>query len=217
MDTNKLKYLFSKKRKHKLEFSEKLKKIKQNSKYDEDLELAIALSKSLEISNNESINFIKDNLSNDNVEENITQIDDLDKLIKKQISSLGGNQILQNEGGGNCLFLSLSTHLNIPYNQLREDSVNYITSCWNKFKDFALNPSTLLPFSDANEYKDYMSKDGSWGDHLSLLSLCELYQVNAVLVITDGKKLQEPIKINVGSKVNILIKFSSEIHYEAII
>ena len=36
-------------------------------------------------------------------------------------------------------------------------------------------------------------------------------------ISTDGKKLQEPIKINVGSKVNILIKFSSEIHYEAII
>jgi len=210
MDTNKLKYLFSKKRKK----SSKLKKIKQESKYDEDLELAIALSKSLEISNNESINFIK-NINNN--EDQITQIHDLDHQIKKQISSLGGNQVLQNEGGGNCLFLSMSTHLNIPYNQLREDSVNYIISSWNRFKDFALNPDTLLPFSDANEYKKYMSKDGSWGDHLSLLFLCELYQVNAVLVITDGKKLQEPIKINVGSKINILIKFSSEIHYEAII
>ena len=49
MDTNKLKYLFSKKRKPKLEFSDKLKKIKKDSKYDEDLELAIALSKSLEV------------------------------------------------------------------------------------------------------------------------------------------------------------------------
>tara|TARA_B100000161_G_scaffold258697_1_gene223894 strand:- start:680 stop:1315 length:636 start_codon:yes stop_codon:yes gene_type:complete len=211
MDTNKLKYLFSKKRKK----SNKLMKIKQESNYDEDLELAIALSKSLEISNNESIDFIKNNINNN--EDQITQIHDLDHQIKKQISSLGGNQVLQNEGGGNCLFLSLSTHLNIPYNQLREDSVNYITSCWERFKDFALNPNTLLPFSNANEYKKYMSKDGSWGDHLSLLSLCELYQVNAVLVITDGKNLQEPIKINVGSKINILIKFSSEIHYEAII
>lgn len=215
MDTNKLKYLFSKKRKPKLEFSDKLKKIKHDSKYDEDLELAIALSKSLEISNDESIDFIKNNMNNN--ENQITEIKDLDQQIKKQISSLGGNKILENEGGGNCLFLSMSTHLNIPYDQLREDSVNYIISNWNRFKDFALNPNSLLPFNNSNEYKNYMGKDGSWGDHLSLLSLCELYQVNAVLVITDGKKLQEPIKINVGSEINVLIKFSSEIHYEAII
>ena len=62
-----------------------------------------------------------------------------------------------------------------------------------------------------------MQEDGSWGDHLSLLALCELYQVNAILIITEGEKLAEPIKINVGSNVNILIKFTSEVHYEAIV
>jgi len=214
METDKLKFLFNKKRKPNFEFSDKLKKIKYDPKYDEDLEFAIALSKSLEISNDESITFIKNMNTNEN---QITKIQDLDQQIKKQIKSLGGNKILENEGGGNCLFHTMSAHLNIPYDQLREDSVNYIISYWDRFKNFALNPNTLLPFDNSNEYVNYMSKNGHWGDHLSLLSLCELYQVNAVLVITDGKKLQEPIKINVGSEINVLIKFTSEIHYEAII
>ena len=101
METDKLKFLFNKKRKPNFEFSDKLKKIKYDPKYDEDLEFAIALSKSLEISNDESITFIKNMNTNEN---QITKIQDLDQQIKKQIKSLGGNKILENEGGGNCLF-----------------------------------------------------------------------------------------------------------------
>ena len=62
-----------------------------------------------------------------------------------------------------------------------------------------------------------MIKDGSWGDHLSLLALCELYQINAIIIITEGTKVSDPIKINVDSEVNVLIRFNSEFHYEAII
>ena len=62
-----------------------------------------------------------------------------------------------------------------------------------------------------------MLKDGSWGDHLSVMALCELYQVNAIIVVINGQKISEPIKINVGSSKTVLIKFNSEFHYEAIV
>ena len=62
-----------------------------------------------------------------------------------------------------------------------------------------------------------MSRDGSWGDHLTLMALCELYQINAIIIVINGNKISEPININVGSSKTILIKFNSEFHYEAII
>ena len=75
----------------------------------------------------------------------------------------------------------------------------------------------MEPFDSMDDYKKYMSKEDSWGDHLSLLSLCELYQINAIIIVTNGNRLSEPIKINVGSTRTVLIKFTSEFHYEAIV
>ncbi len=189
-------------------------------KIDFDLEKAIklSLSNNLNFDKNESEKLIKDSLILKKLgNENITEIKNLDIEIKYQIENFGGRKVISNEGGGNCLFHTLSTHLKIDYKQLRYDSVNYIINSWERFKDFALNPITLLPFCSKIEYEEYMKKDGSWGDHLSLLALCELYQVNAILIISENNKISEPIKINVGSDINILIRFNSEFHYEAII
>ena len=193
-------------------------KVKQKSKNDEDLQLALALSESLEMSKNESINFIKSNIHNNiMINDDKTDISDFDYQVKNQIESFGGLCVLSNKGGGNCLFHTLSEHLNINQKQLRIDAANYINLSWYRFKNFVLHPVTLKPYKSKEEYVEYMSKDGSWGDHISLLALCELYQVNAIIIITENNKLKEPIKINVGSNVNILIKFTSEVHYEAII
>jgi len=232
MDKNKLRFVYKTK---KININDKLKKIKKevmplvtkNSElkniesqelFDIDLALAISLSETFNIKKNESKNLVKNNLLDKIIDdEEKTTIDNFDKDVREQIQKLGGNKILENEGGGNCLFHSLSEHLKIDHKQLRDDSVSFIISSWERFKNFALNPSTLNPFKSSDEYKEYMSRDGSWGDHLSLLALCELYQVNAILVITEGKKLSEPLLINVGSNVNILIRFNSEFHYEAIV
>lgn len=196
-----------------------VEKVPKN-KYEEDLQLALALSLShkLEIPKNKTMKLLETNIcENVIVNEEITKLQDFDQKIKDQIEKFGGSQVIKNEGGGNCLFYSLSIHLDINHKQLREDSINYIYMSWNRFKEFALNSDTLEPFESKDDYKEYMSQDGRWGDHLSLLALCELYQVNAILIITNGKKLSDPVKINVGSEVNILIKFHSEFHYEAIV
>lgn len=188
--------------------------------FDDQINLAIALSLSeqMELSNNESKDIVNNNVCDKKfTNDHLTTVNEFDNLIKNTIEKLGGKKVLPNSGGGNCLFHTFSSHLDIDYKQLREDSVNYITMQWDKFKNFALNPETLEPFDSLEDYKNTMLKEGTWGDHLSVMALCELYQVNAIIVVIDNKKILEPIKINVGSSKTVLIKFNSEFHYEAIV
>ncbi len=216
--SNDSQYSFS----NKIVKKKKLKKEDDNSeinyKNDIDLAIALSLSEQLQLSKNET-----DKLMNSDIcekifdEEELTTIDEFDNLVKASIMSFGGKTILPNKGGGNCLFHTFSTHLNIDHKELRNDATQYIRLNWNKFKNFALKPDTLEPYKSKDDYLNYMSQEGKWGDHLSLLALCELYQINAILIVTKGKELSDPIKINVGSTRTVLIKFTSEFHYEAIV
>lgn len=215
MNLNKLKYLACI-GKNKYTISDDLKKIKREEKQENDMDLAIALSLS-ETQNFNLQNNIDLKKNIDFNDENLTSLDDIDYLLKASIISLGGNKVLSNEGGGDCLFHTFSTHLNIDHKQLREDATEYISINWNRFKDFALKSDTLQPYQSQEEYTEHMSKEGVWGDHLSLLALCELYQTNATIIVVNGIELSEPIKINVGSTKTVLIKFNSEFHYEAIL
>ena len=151
------------------------------------------------------------------IEQDITSLDDVDGLLKASILSLGGEKILSNKGGGDCLFHTFSSHLNIDHKILREDASEYISINWDRFKNFALKSDTLEPYQSREEYVKHMTQDGVWGDHLSLMALCELYQTNATIIVVNGIELSEPIKINVGSSKTVLIKFNSEFHYEAIV
>lgn len=187
-------------------------------KSDLDLAIGLSLSEQFQLTEKESEQLVNSDICEKSFKnEEITTVSELDDLVKASIISFGGNKVLPNQGGGNCLFHTLSTHLNISHQQLRQDSIDYLTINWNKFKDFALRSDTLEPFDSMDDYKKYMSKEDSWGDHLSLLSLCELYQINAIIIVTNGNRLSEPIKINVGSTRTVLIKFTSEFHYEAIV
>ena len=223
------KFLFAKKKNKKAvsfndNLKEKKKKFIEESKLETeselDLAISLALTENFDINKKESLKLVKNNVLTKNSENNLdknTEITELHNKVKLQIEKFGGKKIISNEGGGNCLFHTLSAHLNVSHEQLREDSVNYITCSWERFKEFSLNPSTLQQFESKDDYLNYMIKDGSWGDHLSLLALCELYQINAIIIITEGTKVSDPIKINVDSEVNVLIRFNSEFHYEAII
>ena len=223
MNLNKLRYLACTDKK-KYNISDDLKKRKSDNQQKNDMDLAIALSLSetqptnltiaLSLSETQPTNLIKDIDFDD---ENQTSLDDIDGLLKASIISLGGNRVLPNEGGGDCLFHTFSTHLDIDHMQLREDATEYISINWNRFKDFALKSDTLKSYESREEYINHMSQEGVWGDHLSLLALCELYQTNATIIVVNGVDLSEPIKINVGSSKTVLIKFNSEFHYEAIL
>jgi len=198
---------------------EESKNISDNKfKSELDLAIGLSLSEQFQLTEEESEHLVNNDICEKVFKnEDITTVSELDDLVKASIISFGGNKVLPNQGGGNCLFHTLSTHLNIRHQQLRKDSIDYLTINWNKFKDFALSSDTLKSFDSMDDYKKYMSKEDSWGDHLSLLSLCELYQINAIIIVTNGNRLSEPIKINVGSTRTVLIKFTSEFHYEAIV
>lgn len=180
-----------------------------------DLDLGIALSK-LDLSKEEYNTILNNNICSKQFNNGYTELDELDDLVSSAIKSVGGNKIIKNNGNGNCLFNTLSYHLKIPADQLRDDSVMYISVKWERFKHFMLNSDSLEPFQNKEEFVKTMSKKGSWGDHTSLLALCELYQINAILIVTNNSKLSDPITINVGSTRTVLIKFNSEFHYEAI-
>ena len=225
MNLNKLRYLACGNKKYTI--SDNLKKMKHGDKdenkdtssknlsnNDQDIELAIALSLSEQQKNKRQKTNIEELV---NEYDDITTIDDVDTLLKASIMSLGGKKVLPNKGGGDCLFHSLSAHLDIDHQQLREDATEYIKINWDRFKDFALKSDTLEPYESKEEYVKHMSQKGVWGDHLSLLALCELYQTNATIIVVNGVELSEPIKINVGSSKTVLIKFNSEFHYEAIV
>jgi len=209
MNLNNLRYLACT-GKNKYSISDDLKKRKIEEPLENDLDLAIALS----LSEIENVN-LQNNI--DFNDENKTSLDDIYYLLKASIISLGGSKILSNEGGGDCLFHTFSIHLDIDHTQLRDDATEYISINWNRFKDFALKSDTLEPYQTKEEYTKHMSQEGVWGDHLSLLALCELYQTNATIIVVNGVELSEPIKINVGSTNTVLIKFNSEFHYEAIL
>ena len=186
-----------------------------NSNKDPDFDLRTKLKK-LDLTDDMINIILNDDICNKKINPDITDIDELDVLIEGAIKSVGGSNIIKNEGQGNCMFYSLSHHLNISAEQLRQDAVMYISIKWDNFKDFMLNPNTLVPYKNKEEFQNIMLKDGTWGDHTILLALCEMYMVNAIIIVTNKNKLSDPIEINVGSQRTILIKFNSEFHYEAI-
>lgn len=150
------------------------------------------------------------------IDPDITELDQLDSMIEGAIKSVGGTKIIKNRGEGDCMFHSLSHHLKISPKQLRDDAVMYISIKWDRFKDFMLKSDTLENYNSKEEFQNIMSKEGTWGDHTILLALCEMYMVNAIIIVTNGNNLSDPIEINVGSTRTIMIKFNSEFHYEAI-
>lgn len=226
MDRNKIKIIAHK---NKFSINDSLKNIKiekydnkqnfDSDKFQLDIDLAItlSLSKKYNFNKNDSSNLLNNKISNKYFDEEITSVHEFNNLLKSSIESLGGTNVIPNNGGGNCLYHTLSTHLNIDYKQLKLDAIQYISINWNKFKDFALRTDNLESFNSKEDYIEFMSRDGSWGDHLTLMALCELYQINAIIIVVNGNKISDPININVGSSKTVLIKFNSEFHYEAII
>ncbi len=141
--------------------------------------------------------------------------------LESAIKSVGGKKIISNSGRGDCMFMAVSDSLRvnynitIPYSELRQRSVDYIVSYWDRFSSFAQTRENES-FKTAQDFYDYMSHPGTWGDHLTLRALCEIYNMNALLVVQNNNVISQPIIIDVESDKTILLKFTMECHYEAI-
>jgi len=172
-----------------------------------DISIALLLSKQYNFKNEEINELLKLNICNKNFyDEYITTIEEFSYLVTEIITLFGTTNIVSNIDEDKYLFRSFSTYLNIDQKQLREDSVNYILMKWIQFKDFAIHLDSLEPYKSSDEYKSSMLADDSPGDYLTVFALCELYQINAIVIITEGIQLSNPIKINAGSSKTILIK-----------
>jgi len=164
------------------------------------------LSKEYNFKTEEINDLLKLNICNKNFyDEYHTTIKEFSYLVTEIITLLGATKMLLNTYEDDCLFHSFSTYLNIDQKQLREDSVNYILMKWNQFKDFAIHLDSLKLYNSSDDYKSSMLTDNSSGDYLTLFALCELYQLNAIIIVTEGIQLYNIIKINIGSSKTILI------------
>ena len=153
------------KKNNKFKFSNKLENIKTTTNKKKileknkesvnnsmsDLDLGIALSK-LDLSKEEYNTILNNNICSKQFNNGYTDLDELDDLVSSAIKSVGGNKIIKNEGNGNCLFNTLSYHLKIPADQLRDDSVMYISVKWERFKHFMLKSESLEPFQNKEEF-----------------------------------------------------------------
>jgi hypothetical protein len=139
-------------------------------------------------------------------------------LLSGIIRSLGGERIVFNAGGGDCLFHTVGYHLGIDHTELRQLAVRLISDNWERYSAFLQyhNGTELVAYSDVNDFTERMGRQGTWGDHVVLQVLCEYFHINALIIVVEGTELRDQILINVGSPSTFLIKFNREFHYEAV-
>jgi hypothetical protein len=185
-------------------FSNEINDITENNL---DIRIATLLSNQYNFKNKEIDDLLKLNICNKKFyDEHTTTVVEFGHLITEVIKSIGVKNIISNMNADKCLFRNFSTYLNIDQKQLKEDSVNYILMKWGQFKDFAIRLDTLELYKSSDDYKSSMLKDDSLCDYLSVFALCELYQINAIIIITEGIQISNSIKINTDSPKTILIK-----------
>ena len=82
---------------------------------------------------------------------------------------------------GNCQFIAVcqAAGLDVGHESLRQQVVNYLEHCSERFGSFADG------FPNFDRYLEYMRRDGSWGDHLTLTAVADLL-LRPVHVITDS-------------------------------
>ena len=163
----------------------------------------------------ENDNLIKEIFDNSRInnrsDNNNNQSNNLSSLFEKL-------KIINNSGEGDCLFKSFQTHLRIDHSTLRQESVDWVYRNWDKLDtNCILNSRTLEKFKSKEEYKNFMSASGNWGDELSILALSKIYNLTVkVIYHNDNGDLDLFPVFNPGNR-EIYLFFNSEYHYQAAI
>lgn len=123
-------------------------------------------------------------------------------------------QVVENSGGGECLFLSVLDHLqHIKYSSLdqvitrsamdvRLDIVEYVVEHWFDYAHGFFNYEDEFQESmfqyQCPEYEnekeckelyiEYMSQADTWGTHVELAAACKLYDFKCVLVTLEDRR-----------------------------
>ena len=153
-----------------------------------------------------------------------SRVDELGKLTSQFKQAPGTavaffGRVVANPGGGNCLFHALSDCIYptpLSATDLRALAVRLILMQWERFRPFAQRRDGE-PLPTQRAYAEYMGKDGTWGDHLTLLVLCEHFHLHAVVHVHRGPTNIGTININPAGTTKVHLKFTQECHYEAIV
>ncbi|EGC37578.1 hypothetical protein DICPUDRAFT_76812 [Dictyostelium purpureum] len=121
-------------------------------------------------------------------------------------------------GDGNCQMHALSDQI---FGDLEHSVIirNNIVDWLKQNKGFYLpNGETLSDFVTTNsweEYCDSMSKNGTWGDHLTLVAAAEIYKINISIVSSVESQSSSFIEITPSIKCEngILLSHFAEFHY----
>lgn len=141
-------------------------------------------------------------------------------------------KILENDGNGDCLFLSIMQFLQydenheIPNNamDLRQKTVNYISHStnWNRFVDtITFNLENALPMLQQKDYTDryktkmynnYMSKEYQFGTFAELQAASEMFNFVYVVFRKKSRRSDAGQSSNEGSSETWYNCYSSEDH-----
>lgn len=156
----------------------------------------------------------------DNLEKR-NDLDNSNNYMGTLLKYLEKNKIVDNSAGGDCLFKSFQTHLNIDHAELRKQSVDWV--CINWYNSHVLNTNSILnsrtleQFQTKEEYRNFMSVSGNWGDQVSILALSIIHNLTVkVIYINDNGNVDSYEPFNPGHQ-EIYLFFSKEFHYQAIV
>lgn len=124
-------------------------------------------------------------------------------------------------GDGNCLFRCFSYFLYNNQNfhmKIRLNLSSYIKNNWEQFKNFVIGNCYYKNITNGNEYYEFMSKNGIYGNELEITAFVNMYNIKIMVHLQNSNHVFE-FDNNLNSN-NILILYLSGIkdagHYDII-
>ena len=123
-------------------------------------------------------------------------------------------------GDGNCLFhalsdqLQLHAHLDITYQELRAQIVNYLREHRHTRNGTAM--SEWIANQDWDLYLTELSNDGVWGDEIVLIAVSNMFNVEISIISSipgDMIHILTPTDINPQNIPTLLLGHLHELHY----
>jgi hypothetical protein len=146
-----------------------------------------------------------------------SEVSPADQLEEAVIKSVGGTRVVKNAGGGDCMFLTLGKYLDQDPLELRRRAVEHICDRWDEYQPFLLDDRMNM-YNSVHHFCTTMGSRGTWGDNVILQVLCELYRVNAFVLVRERGEFKEPVHIVVNPDFEtVKILFDRESHYQLVI
>lgn len=126
---------------------------------------------------------------------------------------------------GNCQFHALSSQIYDDFvhsKQIRAEIVQWM----REHGTFSLGNGTILadycPMDSWKSYCDYIARDGIWGDHLTLVAACVVYNAKVLIVSSvDGEdfvsEIEVPPQPNQSPLRALLLSHYAEFHYGSLV